>query len=240
MCFILILTRVRDDYPLIVAANRDESRARPSEPPHRWDTSPGIWAGRDVAAGGTWLGVNDRGVLAAITNRRDGAIDRTLPSRGGLCLDVLLSRSTADAEGTIRERLAASRYNPFNLLCADVHGSWSMTWRGDRQVFEPGPHVITNEGDPDGPGLPTASRGLELLARVDYRGDPLDEVLRQLGRICADTDGPTPICRPGGERGTVSSSLIALSTDGRIAAYWHANGPPSDESYAPVELGAQG
>ena len=55
-----------------------------------------------------------------------------------------------------------------------------------------------------------------------------------LGRLCADASGPDPICRLGGERGTVSSSLIALDAAGRLAAYWHADGPPAEAPYRPV------
>jgi hypothetical protein len=64
----------------------------------------------------------------------------------------------------------------------------------------------------------------------------LDHLLAQLGRLCANTRGRAPICRPTGERGTVSSSLIALTPQGQIAAYWHANGPPSEIPYEPVAL----
>src|SRR5262249_22814900 len=101
MCFILALFQVHPTYPLVIAANRDELRTRPSQGPHRWPGEPAIWAGRDAVAGGTWLGVNDRGVLAAITNRRDGTLDPSRPSRGNFCLDVLRQSSPEAARALV-------------------------------------------------------------------------------------------------------------------------------------------
>src|SRR5262245_1245085 len=117
MCFILALFQIHPNYPLIVAANRDELRTRLSREPHRWPGEPAIWAERDEVASGTWLGVNDRGLLAAVTNRRDGALDPSRPSRGILCLDVLRQPSPEAARTLIVDLLAARAYNPFNLLC---------------------------------------------------------------------------------------------------------------------------
>src|SRR5688500_7462526 len=115
MCWIAVLFRVNPHYPLIVAANREESRARPSRAPFRWPSSPAVWAGRDELAGGTWLGVNAPGLLAAVTNRplADARPDPTLRSRGLLCLDTLRCDSPASARSFFIEELAARRYNPF-------------------------------------------------------------------------------------------------------------------------------
>jgi uncharacterized protein with NRDE domain len=197
---------------------------------------PAIWAGRDEVAGGTWLGVNDQGVLAAITNRRDGALDPSRPSRGILCLDVLRQPSPEAARTLVVDLLAAHVYNPFNLLCASPARGWVATWRGELLPLTPGAHVLTSAGDLDGDDLPKVRRARELLADVDLATPSLDALLRKLGRLCADTTGPDPICRRDGPYGTVSSSLIALGTDGSIAAYWHAAGPPSDAPYVPLDL----
>ncbi len=235
MCFILMLLHANDRYPLIVAANRDESRARASRAPHRWADEQGIWAGRDEVAGGTWLGVNDHGLLAAITNRRNGKVDPSLPSRGALCLGALRRDSVQAAASFVETELENSRFNPFNLLCASVAEALVTTWEGKTRRLDPGIHVVTNEGDADDMTLPRVARGFALAEDVDHRAS-LDELFSQLGRICSDQEGPAPICRPGGERGTVSSSLIALTPEGRLAAYWHADGPPSEKPYIPVDL----
>jgi len=232
VCFILALLGRRPDSPLVLAANRDERRDRPSRPPFRWPDRA-IWAGRDEVAGGTWLGVNEGGLLVAITNRRDGAADPSLPSRGRLCLDLLDQPSTAAAAAALTARLAARRHNPFNLLCADRRGGWVASWRGQPRTLGPGAHVLTNRGELDDRALPVVARALDLLDAIDTAA-PLADLLPALGRLCADTAGPDPICRLGGDRGTVSSSLVALDADGRLAAYWHADGPPAEAPYRSI------
>jgi hypothetical protein len=219
------------DYPVILAANRDEVRTRPSTGPRRWPGSPALWAGRDEVAGGTWLGVNERGMVVAITNRRDGTVDAELPSRGMLCLEVLRQPGPAEGQVYVHDALASSHYNPFNLVCAGPRDGWSMTWRGDARRLGVGAHVVTNHGDSDDAMLPEVERGLAYVAELDVWTTPLHGLLELLAALCRDTRGPNPICRAGGDRGTVSSSLIAVRVDGSLAAYWHADGPPSDPSH---------
>lgn len=93
MCTLVVATRVWDAAPLVVAANRDEQRARPASPPHRWarDGDPPIFAPRDLRAGGTWLGVRGASLFVGITNRWGGGTPPTGPrSRGQLVLDALV------------------------------------------------------------------------------------------------------------------------------------------------------
>ena len=235
MCFILTLFRVHPRYPLIVAANRDEARSRPSTRPIEWPGKPEIWAGRDEIAGGTWLGVNGAGVLAAITNRTEGTPNPDLPSRGQLCLAVLRQPTLTGARALVATELAARRYNPFNLLCATVDEAWVTTWRGDSLQLAPGAHIITNHGDADDPADPAVARAFATIGQLAVKDLQLDQLLDSLGRLCADTREPNPICRPAGERGTVSSSLIALDGTGAIAAYWHADGPPTRHEFRAIE-----
>jgi len=235
VCFVLTLFQVNPRYPLIVAANRDESRARPSTGPHRWPQSD-IWAGRDDVAGGTWLGVNEGGLLVAITNRAGAPADPILPSRGQLCLAALRQPDLSTARATVEAELALRGYNAFNLLCATPAAGWVTTWRRQSRCLTPGVHVITNHGDADNSADPATGRALAAVTKLDLTGDSLDSLLHDLRRICSDTRGPNPICKPDGERGTVSSSLIALDEHGRVAAYWHANGPPSREPYHQIDL----
>lgn len=239
MCFILTLFQVNPRFPLVVAANRDEARSRPSTGPYRWPGTPPIWAGRDDVAGGTWLGVNGSGVLAAITNRVGGPVDPNLPSRGQLCLAALRQPDLLLAKATVEADLAVRSYNPFNLLCASAEQAWVTTWRGQSGFLAPGVHVVTNHGDADDRADAAVPRAQDLVEQLNLATAPLDSVLRSLGQICADTREPNPICRPGGERGTVSSSLIALDEHGGIAAYWHADGPPTDQEYRPVQAEAE-
>src|SRR5690606_19920936 len=87
MCLIAVAWRATGRRPLIVAANRDESHARPTEPAHWWPDAPRILAGRDALAGGTWLGVDAAGRFAAVTNLRGAAPLVGQRSRGTLVAD---------------------------------------------------------------------------------------------------------------------------------------------------------
>ena len=116
MCLILFAFRSHPDYPLVLAANRDEFLDRPTLKASFWEDSPGIIGGRDLKCGGTWLGVSIRGRLAAVTNYREpGRAQSGAPSRGLLVKDFLTSDLSPTA---YLDRLVetASKYNGFNLL----------------------------------------------------------------------------------------------------------------------------
>ena len=236
MCWIAVLLRVNPHYPLIVAANREESRSRPSRAPFRWDGSPTVWAGRDELAGGTWLGVNATGFVAAVTNRPMDSRDATLRSRGLLCLDTLQCDSPSAARSFFVDELARRRYNPFNLLCVNHVEGWVGTWQGEIRDLSPGIHVVSNFGDVDDDTLPVVREAREWIASLAVASPDIDDLLRSLGRVCALTDQPCPLCHAGGDYGTVSSSLVAIKADGAVAAYWHAPGPPDEVAYSPVTL----
>src|SRR6188474_3860848 len=84
MCLIVLAWRVHAELPLIVAANRDEFHARPAAPAAFWEDQPGILAGRDLEARGTWMGISRGGKFAAVTNYRGGTEPRAAQSRGSL------------------------------------------------------------------------------------------------------------------------------------------------------------
>ncbi len=116
MCFIVFALRAHPDYPLIVAANRDEFFAREATPAHQWDS--GIIAGKDVEQGGTWLGVNQRGQFAAITNYRAPALyTHGKQTRGRLPVNFLLAETFTEQDVfSNRLREGFPHHNPFNLL----------------------------------------------------------------------------------------------------------------------------
>ena len=232
MCFILIVFQAHERYPLIVAANRDEARSRPTQSPCLWPDTPALWAGRDEIAGGTWLGVNAMGLLAAVTNRPTESIDRTLPSRGLLCLEILRQPTPHAAATLFADTLKVERFNPFNLLCANTAEGWVSTWRGDLARLAPGIHVLTNRGELDDPTLPVVQRARRALNHPDLSAYTLDDILSMLKNVCSDTTGPDPICRVGGSYGTVSSSIIAIAHNGAVAAYQHVEGPPSESAFS--------
>jgi uncharacterized protein with NRDE domain len=119
MCLVLVVWRVHPMYPCLVAANRDEFHARPTARAEWWPDHPEILAGRDLEAGGTWLGVTRTGRFAALTNYRDPEQRRTgTPSRGALVTSILESGASV-AEGLSYLGDVGANYNGFNLIFSD-------------------------------------------------------------------------------------------------------------------------
>lgn len=129
MCLILLAVNVHPDFKLVLAANRDEFYDRPSEPPHFWKDTPDLLAGRDLVAGGSWLGVTRKGRIGAITNYRDPAsIKPKAPSRGKLLTDFLIG--DLDPMSYLdRVRRDKDDYNGFNLLLGSCD---RLTWYSNR------------------------------------------------------------------------------------------------------------
>ena len=120
MCSVIFLRRPDDAWPLILAANRDEMLSRPWKAPARhWPDRPEIVAGLDELAGGSWLGLNDHGVVAGALNR-PGSLGPApgLRSRGELVREALDHADAADAAAALAD-LDGRAYRPFNLFVAD-------------------------------------------------------------------------------------------------------------------------
>jgi uncharacterized protein with NRDE domain len=240
VCTLAIYFRMFDDYPLIVAANRDEHYDRPSAPPRLGETAPKIIAGRDLRAGGTWLGVNEIGLLAGILNRHfDGqnAVEAAARSRGLLCMDVLM-RSSAVAAGEFLQT-DRHRYNPFTLLFADRNDAF-VSYNEEQtiitQKLTPGLHVFSSAAAFDLRSA-KAERAYALFERPEIhaclaRGD-LNELVSALQEALADhtlapgSDNPgDAICVHRDGSGTVSSSiLVYLKPQSRFDIFFCA-GPP--------------
>jgi uncharacterized protein with NRDE domain len=145
MCLVLVAWRGNSKYPCVVAANRDELHSRPSAPAQWWHTQPAILAGKDLTAGGTWLGITRAGRFAALTNYRDPDHMRAgTPSRGTLVTAVLKS------DAGIVETLAYLRdvggdYNGFNLIFSDGERlAIYESVRGAGRELEPGIYGLSN------------------------------------------------------------------------------------------------
>jgi len=126
MCLIHFGWKARQDYPLIVAANRDEFHGRPAAPAAFWPDKPAILAGRDLEAKGTWMGVSRSGRFAAVTNFRGATEPRAVESRGALVTRFLEGKETPQA---YLAGIKASLYSGFNLLVCDGEEFWSMSNR---------------------------------------------------------------------------------------------------------------
>lgn len=119
MCILSFSYKTHPDYPLIIAANRDEFYIRPTESAHIWEDAPHILAGRDAERGGTWLGVSSKGRMVAITNYRDPQLaDSGVYSRGQIATDFL---QTEVMGAFFAKDLQEKRdlYGPFNVLLYD-------------------------------------------------------------------------------------------------------------------------
>lgn len=144
MCLIAFAWNVHPRWRLLLAGNRDEFHARPSAALARWDDAPVI-GGRDLEAGGTWLGVTDRARCCVVTNVRDPHDPQRGASRGLLATDYLGGKADA-AEHARQLLVTASDYRPFNLLTFDANNAFYL---GNRpaphvQAVESGVHGLSN------------------------------------------------------------------------------------------------
>ncbi|AEH37901.1 NRDE family protein [Halopiger xanaduensis] len=249
MCTLTLAWQVFEDAPVAVAANRDEAVDRDSRPPDVYREEPLIVAPRDAEAGGTWIGYNEFGVFAGITNRWTDAELAGERSRGLLVADVLEARSAAEAASIVADATAADEYDGFNLVVADADDAYCFQWDGDlvRTDFEPGVHVVVNvavDGEVDIPSFRTdAARAQAENARTVRRelsvadgGESVSDWLERAGSVLGDHD--YGVCIHGDGFGTRSSSLIALRDGGSESQYAFADGPPCQTAYETVDLPA--
>ncbi|MGE5490157.1 MAG: NRDE family protein [Actinomycetota bacterium] len=142
MCLIVVGWRVHPDFPLVVAANRDEFYARPSSLAGRWTDDPRVIGGRDLEAGGTWLGIAESGRFAAVTNVREPSMPKGERSRGELTRSFLLGRESA---GAYAAKIDGKAYSGFNLLVGDGEALWYTSNRdGAPRALPPGIYGLSN------------------------------------------------------------------------------------------------
>jgi uncharacterized protein with NRDE domain len=246
VCTLAAYVQVTADVPLLVAANRDEFLARPSADPALVAYSPWVFAGQDLDAGGTWLGVNQHDMVVGLLNRRrPGGPDASRRSRGLLCLEILQTASPAAAADRLR-RLAGDAYNGFNLLVADRHAAFVATNPHDElriTSLPAGVHLLTNLELND-PTCPRIAKSSELFRSLTL--PPAAEIASIIPRVrplladhstALDPRAPTidTLCVHLPGYGTRSSSIIAVTDTGRLR-YWHAPGPPCRTAYEELEL----
>ncbi|MFM0521979.1 MULTISPECIES: NRDE family protein [Caballeronia] len=134
---------------LTLSANRDEFLRRDAEPMHWWNDAPGVLAGRDLAGGGTWLGVSRDGRFAALTNyRAPGDMKPNAPTRGTLVSNFLAGEREAPLDYLQNVAREGHRYNGFNLLCGDLTRR-ELGWYGNRAdappaLLDAGVHGLSN------------------------------------------------------------------------------------------------
>jgi uncharacterized protein with NRDE domain len=231
MCILLLSLRQHPRYPLIVAANREETYDRPTAAASFWDDAPNVLAGRDLLQGGTWLGITRQGRFAALTNFRRRESDRPDgPSRGGLVSEFLRGNQTPDdylAEVVANGRL----YSGFSLIVGDD----SEFRYYSNQEHEPHQLVSSLYGvsnhllDTPWPKLVQGKRELNrlLLAASDPTPDQLFTILAN-STMADDDELPdtgigidnerllSPLFVNAGNYGTRSSTVVLIDKTGNV------------------------
>lgn len=248
MCTLAIYFRHFTNFPVVVAANRDEYLDRPALPPTILAEHPEIVGGRDLRAQGTWLGINEYGMVAGLLNRRNGDApnDLSLRSRGLLCLDVLGFENARRAAQFVAAQDARA-YNPFNLLIASRDAAFVTYNRFGRievVALSPGFHLLTNI-DIDDFECPRISRSYnrfaELGADAEFASNPLKHHAK-LAALLADhstqldprSGRPNSLCMHLGDYGTRSSSLIFMHRNPAQIDHFFAAGPPCVARFEPA------
>jgi uncharacterized protein with NRDE domain len=236
-----------ENFPVLVAANRDEHYDRASATPHFWSTKPRIFAGKDLLAGGTWLGVNEHGLLAGILNRRstgepEPPIGNHIRSRGLLCLDILSFKSAADACAFIKRH--EEIYQPFTVVFVDANEAWiahNIRQKIETRKLDRGLHVYSSASD-----FAVRSEKVDR-AHVRFSG-----IVERLSSTCGDktawvnslhtvlgdhavgngsNDPREAICVHGEISGTLSSTIIFYSQSERRVHTFSCAGPPCRGSF---------
>lgn len=145
MCLILFAWKKHPNYDLILTANRDEFFKRPTKSAHKWEDHPNLIAGKDLTAGGTWMGVTSSGRFAALTNYRDlSNIDNEAPTRGSLTKDFLIEDISPEVY-LQQVKSANIPYNGFNLLVGDTESLWYYNnLNHEIRNLEPGIYGLSN------------------------------------------------------------------------------------------------
>ncbi|WP_114392511.1 NRDE family protein [Oleisolibacter albus] len=255
MCSVVILRRPGHDWPLLLGANRDEMVGRPWRPPGRhWPDRPDLVAGLDETAGGSWLGLNDHGVVAAVLNRV-GTLGPAegKRSRGELVLESLDHADAAEAAEAL-SHLNPQAYRPFNLLLADNRDAYVLIHRGDRLALDRVPEGLSMLTAHDLNDTAHSARQrfyqpLFAAAAVpdpdagDWRGWETLLASRIWDGEEAGPRGAMCVVTPVGFE-TVCSSLLALPSaaragraGGALPVFRFAPGRPDRTAFAGVDLG---
>lgn len=231
MCLLAVFYRVLEDAPLIAGANREEAYVRGGEPPRVLEGASRAVAGLDPSTTGTWFGVNEHGLLVAVTNRPKSATPANPRSRGLLVRDLLACPNAGAASQLAATQLGKNLYAGCNLFCADA-GSAYVLHAGDWlrvRPLPPGLHILTAHDVNDFGDRRLGHAHWWLLQRP-Y--ESAADVIVALQELCRQTGDPDPpMCLHGPRSGTVSSSIVVLKHSLDHSTYLHAQGPPDRTPY---------
>lgn len=242
MCLILIAWRAHRDFPLVVAANRDEFHARPTAGATFWQDNRAILAGRDLECMGTWLGVTRSGKFAAVSNYRDAADDSGGSLSRGLLASTYLGNGVAAREFVAQVAANGDAYRGFNFLAAD-HGElwWVSNRASGPQRLAPGVYGVSNHLL-DTPWSKVV-RGKRLLGSLLQSALAVERLLELLADTSVAADDDLPDTGVGLERerslsalrvvsaayGTRCSTTVLVGGDGRVQFAERAYGAQGEE-----------
>lgn len=232
MCVFSAVYRVLPDCPIFLLTNRDESTERPSLSPQRHGTS--IFGPADARAGGTWLGVNSHGLIAAVTNRKKTVAPINPRSRGLLCRDALGQAAAAAAADWVLGELSRHEYAGFNLILLGAESACVIEAADETRVtpLAPGIHTVANSAyaAQDDPRKNAVQELVEQMVREETAPQSLIERAKEICRIHSSPGSPG-ICLHGENWGTVGSTIIALTSDRQKSEFHYAAGPPCRTLY---------
>lgn len=233
MCLILIAHRAHADLPLVVAANRDEHYLRPSAQAQFWPEADHIVAGRDLEAGGTWLGLTRQGRFAAVTNIRKGPAVESAPRSRGELVQNFLTGNEPPAEYCQRVLERAHEYRGFNLLVGDLQDLvYCDNLNNSVRSLAPGTYGLSNHLlDTPWPKVVKGKNRLssllenwhhasaanceQLLDILTDREIAEDEFLPSTGVGIEAERLLSPIFIEGDQYGTCCSTAVIIDADGR-------------------------
>ncbi|MFN7085515.1 MAG: NRDE family protein [Burkholderiales bacterium] len=240
MCIILLAHRAHRDYPLIVAANRDETYTRPAAPAAFWADQPQIFGGRDLDKGGSWLALSRNGRIAAVTNFRNGKPGPAAPRSRGTLVSNFLSGNENPVSYLAKVQAESDLYGGFVLIAGDLD---ALYWFSDNgpgvEKIPPGVHGLSNHLlDTPWPKIRRSKLALEALL-----GAGEAELKAGLFELLADRDEApdhelpdtgvglqrerelSPVFISGQRYGTRASTVVLIDGEGRVRFIERSFGP---------------
>lgn len=240
MCMIVFAYRVHPEFPLLVAANRDEFYQRPTAPAAFWDEQPTILAGRDLECMGTWMGVTRSGRFSAVTNFRDPDDLRVNAESRGTLAGSFLAQDTPPDQFLATVAPNAAAYRGFNLLLFDGDAMFYYTNRGGNpRRLGPGIYGLSNDMlDTPWPKVVTARKRLEQALAPQPAVEPLFALLADTA--LADASALSQTGAGAQKERMLSAARIVSGTYGTRASTVLLQGRGGDLQYAERAYGPEG
>jgi uncharacterized protein with NRDE domain len=237
MCIFSVIYRVVPECPIFVLTNRDESTERPSILPQIFPSAEkgSSWfGGADAQAGGTWFGINEHGLLAAVTNRKKERIPPNPRSRGLLCRDVLAHATATAAREWLFSELSQNVYAGFNMVILTPEAGWVVEATDSTFATHLGPgiHSVSN-GSFRAADDPRVALAQSLVSRMVEDERDWTGFFPRAQQICAlhsDQGGPG-MCLHRDHWGTVGSTIAAVARDPRRSQFHYSAGAPCRTPY---------